>query len=82
MGYTLEGYNYETWWHDVTRCRDDWAVMVSSKTDHKRSGKDDHMVLIAVFNRDHHLVAARQDTAFDAWRGFDRRPVAMGVIRA
>lgn len=59
MGYKLDGNSYQTWWHDVTRCRDDWAIMVSSKTDHKRSGKDDHLVLIAVFNRDHHLVAAQ-----------------------
>src|SRR5213075_2001496 len=59
MAYTLEGYSYETWWQDVQRCRGDWAIMVSGKTDHKRSGKDDHMVLIAVFNRDHHLVAAQ-----------------------
>jgi hypothetical protein len=59
MAYAVEGYSYETWWHDVTRCRDDWAIMVSSKTDHKRSSKDDHMVVIAVFNRDHHLVAAQ-----------------------
>lgn len=59
MGYTLEGYAYETWYHDATRCRDDWAILVSCKTDHKRSAKDDHMVLIAAFNRDYHLVAAQ-----------------------
>ena len=59
MPFTLSGSNYVTWYQDTSRCRDDWAILASCKIDHKRSGKDDHMVLIAVLNRDHHLVCAQ-----------------------
>jgi hypothetical protein len=59
MSYDHNGHTYETWRHDTTLCRAGLALLASCKIDYKRSGKDDHMVMLATFNTDLHIISAQ-----------------------
>lgn len=50
---------YATWSPDVSICRGGAAVMVSCKIDQHHSPKDNHLVLMAVFNLEGHAIAAQ-----------------------
>jgi len=52
-------WDYEVWRPDTSLCRNGAAIIVSCKIDQLRGGKDDHVVLIASFNRDGHFIAGQ-----------------------
>lgn len=58
--YKHTDYEYRTWRPDSSVCRNDGAIIISCKIDQRRSAvrKDDHVVLIGVFNREGHIIAA------------------------
>jgi hypothetical protein len=49
--YNHKGLDYRTWKPDTSLSRGGIALIVSSKIDQPRSGTDDHLVLLACFNR-------------------------------
>ena len=52
-------WDYRTWKPDVSLGRDGIGLLVSCKIDQDRSRKDDHVVLIAAFNRKCELVCVQ-----------------------
>jgi hypothetical protein len=51
--------SYATWSPDQSICRGGAAIMLSCKIDQHHSPKDNHLVLMAVFNLDGHAIAAQ-----------------------
>jgi len=49
--YNHHGLDYRTWKPDSSLARGGMALILSSKIDQERSGLDDHLVLLACFNR-------------------------------
>jgi len=57
--YNYSGLDYRTWKPDTSLARGGIALIVSSKIDQERFGLDDHLVLLASFNRAGAYVAAQ-----------------------
>jgi hypothetical protein len=53
------GRVFRTWRQDVSVCRQSAAILVSSKLDQDRDGYDDHLVMLASFNREKAFVTAQ-----------------------
>lgn len=61
MEFGYKDYDFRLWRPDVSVCRNDAAILVSCKIDQRRSfpRKDDHVVMIASFNRERHIIAVQ-----------------------
>lgn len=59
LEYSHGGWDYRTWLPDQSPGLREAMILVSCKIDQDRSGKDDHLVLIAFFNREGNILAVQ-----------------------
>ncbi len=73
--YNRQGLDYRTWKPDTSLGRGGLALVVSSKIDQPRAGSDDHLVLLASFNRACGYVAVQAGVQRKAHKSVGGAPI-------